>query len=60
MKRITRNYYSSFIKGIFLIFASMQTLEAQITLQNDYTLNNPASIGTFQGINFKEGGFSAL
>ena len=60
MKRITRNYYSSFIKGFFLIFASMQTLEAQITLQNDYTLNNPASIGTFQGINFKEGGFSAL
>jgi hypothetical protein len=60
MKKSTRNYYSSFVKGMFLMFASMQTLEAQITLKNDCTLNNPASIGVFQGINFKEGGFSAL
>ena len=42
------------------MFATVQTLEAQITLQKDYTHNDPADIGTFQGINFKEGGFSAL
>ena len=33
---------------------------AQITLLRDYKNNNSAAIGTFQGINFREAGFSAL
>jgi len=33
---------------------------AQITLLQDYQNNNAATIGTFQGITFKEGGFSTL
>ncbi len=33
---------------------------AQITLLKDYKNNNSAAIGTFQGINFREAGFSTL
>ncbi|MDB5258338.1 MAG: large protein, partial [Chitinophagaceae bacterium] len=33
---------------------------AQITLLQDYANNNSAAIGTFQGIQFREGGFSSL
>ncbi len=60
MKRTTKDYFSKLATGVFLLFATVQTLEAQITLQKDYTHNDPADIGTFHGINFKEGGFSAL
>ena len=60
MKRTTKDYFSKLATGVFLLFATVQTLEAQITLPKDYTHNDPADIGTFHGINFKEGGFSAL
>jgi hypothetical protein len=60
MEKTTKNYLSKLAKGVFLLFATVQTLEAQITIQKDYTHNDPADIGVFQGINFKEGGFSAL
>jgi len=33
---------------------------AQITLQKDYKNYNSPAIGTFQGINFREAGFSGL
>ena len=48
------------MKGLFVFFTSIQGVNSQITLKQDYTHNDPADIGTFQGINFKEGGFSAL
>ncbi len=36
------------------------TAQAQITLKQDYKNNTAAAIGTFQQIQFKEGGFSTL
>ena len=49
----------------FLIAASVMLLsqnesKAQITLLQDYANNTSAAIGTFQNINYREGGFSAL
>lgn len=48
-----------------LILASTMLLsptesKAQVSLLQDYVNTNSAPIGTFQGINYKEGGFSAL
>lgn len=37
-----------------------QLVKGQITLRQDYQNNYSAPIGTFQGINFREGGFSGL
>ncbi|HSH64239.1 MAG TPA: hypothetical protein VLB84_00225, partial [Bacteroidia bacterium] len=37
-----------------------QQSNAQISLLKDYVNNSSASIGTFQTINFREGGFSSL
>ncbi|MBC7488421.1 MAG: esterase-like activity of phytase family protein, partial [Cytophagaceae bacterium] len=49
---------------MLLCFCGLSLLQtqgvAQITLMQDYTNNNSAAIGTFQGINFREGGFSSL
>ena len=39
---------------------SKSNVNAQISLLKDYTHKDPAPIGTFQGIDFKEGGFSSL
>jgi hypothetical protein len=36
------------------------TATAQITLQQDFVNKTSAAIGTYQGINFREGGFSGL
>jgi hypothetical protein len=46
----------------FLAFMaiSKSQVNAQISLLKDYTHKDPATIGTFQGIDFKEGGFSSL
>ena len=41
------------------LFAATQS-QAQITLLQDYQNYNSAAIGTFQGINFREAGFSTL
>ncbi len=43
----------------FMAF-SKSNVNAQISLLKDYTHKDPAPIGTFQGIDFKEGGFSSL
>lgn len=48
-------------KWIVVLLAMVQTAaQAQITLIKDYQLKSSATIGTFQGISFKEGGFSGL
>jgi len=60
MKKNTKKCLNVFAKGLFVFFTSIQGVNSQITLKQDYTHNDPADIGTFQGINFKEGGFSAL
>lgn len=44
---------------IMTIWSSIQ-LDSQITKQTDYQNYKSAPIGTFQGINFREGGFSGL
>src|SRR5262245_52816336 len=43
-----------------LVLLISTTLHAQITLQHDYHNNTSAAIGTYDGINFREGGFSGL
>ena len=43
----------------FMAF-SKSNVNAQISLLKDYTHKDPAPIGKFQGIDFKEGGFSSL
>ncbi len=45
-----------------LFFAAIlnKSVNAQITLLQDYKNNYSAPIGTFQGIKFKEGGFSGM
>ena len=60
MKTNFQSYLSLITKGLFVICATFNTVEAQITLKKDYIHSDPAAIGTFQGIDFKEGGFSAL
>ncbi len=43
-----------------LIFLFINSANSQITLLKDYQNNYSAAIGTFQGINFREAGFSGL
>lgn len=43
-----------------VMLLSQNESKAQITLLQDYANNNSAAIGTFQNINYREGGFSAL
>lgn len=43
-----------------LSFLSFSTLQAQITLESTHENLNSATIGVFQGITFREGGFSAM
>ncbi len=43
----------------FLSFQKNE-LSAQINLLQDYQNNHSAYIGSFKGINFREGGFSGL
>lgn len=45
--------------SLLLVSATIQ-VNAQITLLQDYTNNNSATIGKFQGVTFKEAGFSGL
>jgi hypothetical protein len=44
----------------FLFLFATVCVQAQITLLQDYQNNHSAAIGTFQGINFREAGFSGL
>lgn len=47
--------------GILVLFAFFTLKsEAQISVQKDYSNNYSKPIGQFQGINFREGGFSGL
>lgn len=48
------------IIGLIGLLIHSQTTRAQITKLNDYSNYNSAVIGTFQGIKFREGGFSGL
>jgi len=43
-----------------LLAASQYKADAQVTKLQDYTNNQSATIGTFQGIQLREGGFSGL
>ena len=43
-----------------LVLTARTEASAQVTLLQDYKNNTSAAIGTFQGINFREGGFSSL
>ncbi len=49
---------------LLILFCSMFLFKtesiAQISLMQDYVNNNSPAIGTFQGINFREAGFSGL
>ena len=46
--------------AISVMLLSQNESKAQITLLQDYANNSSATIGTFQNINYREGGFSAL
>lgn len=46
--------------GIGMLLLSSVSSNAQITLLQDYKNNSSAPIGTFQGIQFREAGFSGL
>ncbi len=48
------------IIGLFAIFSLPKAAEAQITQLQDYSNKYSAPIGTFQGINFRESGFSGM
>jgi hypothetical protein len=54
-----RNLWSV-MAGACLVALLPASSKAQINLLQDYQNYNAAPIGTFQGINFKEAGFSAL
>ena len=45
---------------VVLFLFTTVCVQAQITLLQDYQNNHSAAIGTFQGINFREAGFSGL
>jgi hypothetical protein len=50
----------TFLIAVSVMLLSQNESKAQITLLQDYANNNSAAIGTFQNINYREGGFSAL
>ncbi|MBK9717303.1 MAG: hypothetical protein IPO85_07295 [Saprospiraceae bacterium] len=56
------NYYEKnlLLIAIHISFISKNELSAQINLLQDYQNNHSAYIGSFKGINFREGGFSGL
>jgi len=55
-----RNKFFTLLIGFaFVIFLHIET-KAQISLLQNYQNYTSAAIGTFQGINFREAGFSAL
>lgn len=56
---ITKKTLLLFASTICLGFTANKTV-AQITLVQDYVHKSPTTIGTFQGITYKEGGFSAM
>jgi len=45
---------------VCLLISCLNTTYAQVIKLQDYHNNNSAAIGIFQGINFREGGFSGL
>src|SRR5687768_15678193 len=45
---------------LFMLIVSSLNVKAQIQLLNDYQNNYSAPIGIFQGIQFREAGFSGL
>ncbi|NQW43014.1 MAG: esterase-like activity of phytase family protein, partial [Bacteroidetes bacterium] len=49
-----------FLLLLFFIAIINKNAKAQITLLQDYKNNYSANIGTFQGIKFREGGFSGI
>jgi len=53
-------HINAFLLSIAVLFGLQLHSEAQIALLKDYANNNSAAIGTFQGINFREAGFSGL
>ncbi|MES2774677.1 MAG: esterase-like activity of phytase family protein [Bacteroidota bacterium] len=65
LPRWTRSGWQAFAPGKIavaaaIILASGNAAQAQITLLQDYQNNTSATIGTFQGISFREAGFSGL
>lgn len=52
--------FNALILTLSVVFLSQHQGKAQITLLQDYVNNNAPTIGTFQGINYKEAGFSGL
>lgn len=55
-----RQKIQSACMGLLLFLCLPQSSNAQINVIQDYKNYSSASIGTFQGINFREAGFSAL
>jgi hypothetical protein len=48
------------LAGSIVVSAATSSSNAQVSLLSDYQNYNSAAIGTFQGINFREAGFSTL
>src|ERR1700748_1323154 len=48
------------LAGSFVVAATTGSSNAQVSLLSNYQNFNSAAIGTFQGINFREAGFSTL
>jgi hypothetical protein len=52
--------FNAFVLTFVVALLAQQQSKAQITLLQNYANNNSNTIGTYQGINFKEAGFSGL
>lgn len=55
-----KKHLSKLLLCMGILAVAQSESSAQITMLQDYKNNNSAAIGTFQGINFREGGFSTL
>ena len=53
-----KNYFTKLSVSLLLLFPVLG--KSQIVLLKDYNNNSSAAIGTFQGIKFREAGFSGL
>ena len=52
--------FNPVLLGFLAVISVGNVSNAQIVLKKDYVNNNSATIGTFQGIKFREAGFSGL
>jgi hypothetical protein len=59
-KLIMKRKHAIILTGLLSLFCLQSNLKAQINLLQNFKNYHSAPIGTFQGINYREAGFSAL